>query len=992
MSYKHLVIILLCSLPALLWWFGSGYVVDGTDISFPHNPKLALERSFSAWDNLDNNGNYNNVVQVHISRLSLYAFSAVLQALHVSPADISHAWYFTFILTPGLSFYFFVSQLNQKLKQYKLHSLFSALFYMYNPYYLQLITDQAIVLTYICVPLLLGLFLKAVQERKFFPSLFFIGLVWLFYLPINPNSYAVGILLVVFFITLLSFLVWREGEQEKIWFLKRFLACFLILSILINADVIISYGQFLSSELGSVQTTSRDWLTGISKYTPMSNTARLQGAWDWFESFNGEPYAPYAKWYAITSVKFLTLLLPVIAFLGIARKRDAFTIFFGLLAGAGIVLAAGTHAPTGVIYQWLYDHVPLFWIFRSPWYKFSFWITFAYAFFFGKVANMFLERVSIAPVRLVDVFLWKKKAIFYACVWIIMFLYLLFVSFPLVSGWRFTRSEERFGNLPAQQVKIPDYVYQAANFINDQHTSSSVLLIPQISLNHTNYSWGYGNLQSPLLYLLERNPLLYLPFDSEAPFYSQLAEFRQYFYDGLLAQAQQFANFLSARYLLQQEDFNYTPFRSTEDNSFFNGLLRNNSSFPYLRHFGRWTFYENKNAYPLFYTTKYLAAPESLADLANIVTVNPLAFSTSKQSLENIATIPITSRTIDPLSFIPIGDQLVGTFNTNGTEIGVFQFHDPKVPEVLISDGTTTHLIENYHGRGTVRFNHGEHILQVPVSYSDNLIRNQTFANNLQFWERANLTEEVLAKEQKPFQIPEPGLIRVHAPDGKIGFFEYINNEMLSSRTYMVSFDYQVQQGSAKFVFFEDGAGEIVTSQLTKSSQWASYQKIVRTRPQTQRFSVNFFAGPADDTIFLVKNVQVKLVSLPFYSIQVYPQDAWDKIQQLDKQNTQVLKVESEDKTGAILAVKIDVPTVLVFNESYHDLWKLSGDYPGIIPHFRVNDASNGFLLSQPGTYHLTLLFKPQTTLHIGFVITAMTFFVLLAFYIRSAVKSKRLL
>jgi len=43
---KYILIIFLLSLPPLLWWILPGHVIDGTDIVFPLNPFINLQRSF----------------------------------------------------------------------------------------------------------------------------------------------------------------------------------------------------------------------------------------------------------------------------------------------------------------------------------------------------------------------------------------------------------------------------------------------------------------------------------------------------------------------------------------------------------------------------------------------------------------------------------------------------------------------------------------------------------------------------------------------------------------------------------------------------------------------------------------------------------------------------------------------------------------------------------------------------------------------------------
>lgn len=80
------------------------------------------------------------------------------------------------------------------------------------------------------------------------------------------------------------------------------------------------------------------------------------------------------------------LLIPIIAFwvflFGDPKtKRTAFS--YGLLAIVGAFLAKGTQEPFGGIYQWLFESVPGFWLFRDST-KFYLWIVLAFAYLIPK--------------------------------------------------------------------------------------------------------------------------------------------------------------------------------------------------------------------------------------------------------------------------------------------------------------------------------------------------------------------------------------------------------------------------------------------------------------------------------------------------------------------------------------------------------------------------------------------------------------------------------
>jgi len=71
------------------------------------------------------------------------------------------------------------------------------------------------------------------------------------------------------------------------------------------------------------------------------------------------------------------ILVPIAAFASLLAPQ-VFTRFFAALALVGIFLAKGVNEPAGVVYQWLFGHIPGFVMFRDPT-KFYLLISLAYA-------------------------------------------------------------------------------------------------------------------------------------------------------------------------------------------------------------------------------------------------------------------------------------------------------------------------------------------------------------------------------------------------------------------------------------------------------------------------------------------------------------------------------------------------------------------------------------------------------------------------------------
>ncbi len=989
MNLKHTIVLAVFALPALVWWFAPGYVVDGTDITFPLNPQIALQRSFYAWDNIDNAGSYQTAIQLNLARQPIHLFLSFLQITGLSIGDISKIWYFTLLFLSGVAFYFFIDQLRQWITAYKIHPLFCALFYMYNPYFMQLISDQAIMLTYVSVPLLAGFCLHALRRRKIFPDMLWIGMTWFFYSPVNPNSFASGLLLWMMILIVASYHLWRSANQETIRFAKIFYIVLAATTIVVNARVILPYYQYLSSDLAIIQQTSKDWLSGVSKNTTFPKSAQLIGAWDWFENFNGEAYAPYAAWYQEFFVKLLGVLLPLLVVLAIVIARDKFTWFFAGVAVAGVILSTGTHPPFGFVYQFLYDHVPGFWIFRSPWYKFSFWVVFSYAFFFGKFTTSIIQKLGSKQVRLVDVLVWNKRALTYALVYGGIIWYVILYSWPLFNGWRFTRPEERKGNLPATQVKIPAYVFQTADFINKQQEEGSIIFLPQVELNYSIYFWGYGNLQPPLFYLLNKNQIIYLPFDNQVAITQNLLQFKKYFYHDLQYQAQKFANLTSAKFIILQKDFNYQPFKVNEDKQFFQTRLDSSRIFEKIASFDEWIIYKNPQALPPLYGNRFIVVPDKLPSLANI-TADGLVYAHQNQlPSDTVNAIKTNSQNVDLSQFQLAGDQLIKSFQFDNPQVAVVESIKTSETKLLVNDSPYTISADNKVD--VARLPVGNNTVSIPVRLSENMVKNPNFNSGLDNWELANLSEDISANMKKHFQAA-PGQFTLYSSGKNLGIFQYVKKDD-KTQVYSISFEFNKQDRSAsRVVLYDDIQGELVADVLPSGNIWQSYQKLIKLDPTTKKFSINFFAATGQESTILVRNVRIRKVITPIISLQFYPQSQWDSIQKLASQPAPEITINSQDKTAVDFNVQSDGPIYLVFNQTYHPLWRLSGNYPDYADHFVANGFSNGYYLAKAGNYHLKLEFVGQANLILGWQITIVGSFALLAIYLVQAVKSKHII
>lgn len=632
LKYKEVLIILMLSLPTLLWWLLPCHLVLTTDYDFPLDAIEAFKRTLWAWDSVDNTG-FSGILYYSV-RMTYYGFLAFLSFLGFSSIAIQKILFFFQMFLPGLGMYLFVLELNKERKNNYLAALTSSVFYMYNLYYFVQILDLQLSHTYTITPFLLWLFIKGVRKKQIVIYAIYISWLSVFYICSNMSSFIIGPLLFLFFVGFFIFSAFFNKDKSSVFNgLGLFLlaTCF---SILINLRWILPYVYTLSLRASDIQTQAIPWLKGISRYTSFWNVLRLIGHWPWFyKEEMGE--VAFVKYYLNNPFGIiLTFLPPILAYAPrlIFKIKDKYVSFFTVVSLIGIFLAMGVHFPTGWIYQWLCNYLPGFWIFRSPWYKFSFLVAFGYAFLIGQsivfIYTRYLENK------------YKKIKITPSTYHTFVILLCILISFPFFAGAQNIKPSDRL-NKPSWQVEIPDYPFKMAKWLNSQGGDERLALFPQVMYKgiSTTYDWGYSNVQPFILFLLKDRSVLYqwysdfLPatkllelltksMDHTSPYYSD--------------EGGHILGFLHVKYILQQNDFSYSssglPAFIKEKELF----SKQKGIYP-IGSFGKWDLYRNDCLVPKIYGTSLvyeLEKSEELIDLIKIEREQLFAFFLKEDKID----------------------------------------------------------------------------------------------------------------------------------------------------------------------------------------------------------------------------------------------------------------------------------------------------------------------------------------------------------------------
>jgi hypothetical protein len=227
----------------------------------------------------------------------------------------------------------------------------------------------------------------------------------------------------------------------------------------------------------------------------LANALWLNTGWGW----RFTAYFPYAPDFAGFPLGLVRLLLPLLAFSGLALRSPTgeagwrLTRLRGVIALstlAVIILSTGTRPPGDVLFDPLYYHLPYGWLLREPG-RFLMFAALGYA----LLAAVLVEHWRhIVPTNFWSVRAWPKSlpstvlpaGLALAAVVLVG----LASAFPLWSGAVVPGPRQAF---PSSHVTVPAYWLATANYLNTSGPPGSLLVLPPDNFYQMPYSWYYGN-------------------------------------------------------------------------------------------------------------------------------------------------------------------------------------------------------------------------------------------------------------------------------------------------------------------------------------------------------------------------------------------------------------------------------------------------------------------------------------------------------------------
>jgi len=498
-NWPLLIIILLGLIP--LWWFREGYIYAGGDNTIYINPAATFFNFHFSWlDKIDTGR--PNLIKAIAFPFSFFWF--YLAKLGFALVNSQRLWVVLHFMLPGITMYFLIRYLyDSSSKKGAVAALFGSLLYMFNPLVMMDAFSLGLRPLLIFFPLLLLFLMKGLDQERFslkYPSL--IALISIGYCTANINlSFVLPMYFVLFFYVVFFMVKTKRFKQ----------AIFISFSTIILA-LLVNLWWISDSLLAMVG--SNDIIAVIRSYnflerTSIYETFRLMGSWAFRIDFNGMKNYPYSSNYYQFPVVFTTYFVPFFAFLSLLfNKNRKEKIFFAFLALIGIFLAKGIRFPFGGFYQYLYDNVPGFGVFREPFYKFSIIHLLA----FSVLVGCFVEDFGHYLKEKISAFFIKRFSFV-----VVFFLYAVLTAiifstgFPLLTGKNVQDKNWYKDSRYSLFVKVPDYWEKIHLWFEKNDPLSRVIVFPRTYYGQS-YNWPLGvTVGDPVAEYLIPNPVIRRP-------------------------------------------------------------------------------------------------------------------------------------------------------------------------------------------------------------------------------------------------------------------------------------------------------------------------------------------------------------------------------------------------------------------------------------------------------------------------------------------------
>ena len=500
------------------------------------------------------------------------------------------------MISAGIGIFLLVRELFPRLPSK--YVFLSVIFYWFNPISIVDVWNRFL-LNYIfffaLLPVASYFFIKGLRTGKYFWS-FLLNTVLIFY------SYAFSyIAFSILLWTWLSFIIFYyalfdKSLKSKIFLLKYFILT-LLFFVIVNCWWILPLASLYF--FGGASPTSELFMKQNNLGTLQALSEKIGNLTDVFKLINASFLAPdslgWVKYYyspLLYAIQYF--FVGVILHFIIKFRKDPTVLFLGSLFLSVIFLSKGNNSPFGEIYNFIFRNVLILQVFRNPFEKFGFLLSFSAALLFSPSIYELSKKLQS-----------KMRTLYYLLFFIVVFS----LGFPLYANLAFTNKFPPTNDYSiGYKVEVPGYYKDVDNWLNSQGSNFRYIGFPLREEGIT-YKWekGYAGVELQVA-LFSNSGIIH---KTSVPYFNQIVPEIE---ATLMSDKDftSFANLLNVKYFLLRYDIDYKSRDMTAPGILEKRLAEReqNGEVKKMATFGKVSIWENlKWKDNTFYTTKKTEDP-----------------------------------------------------------------------------------------------------------------------------------------------------------------------------------------------------------------------------------------------------------------------------------------------------------------------------------------------------------------------------------------------
>jgi hypothetical protein len=270
------------------------------------------------------------------------------------------------------------------------------------------------------------------------------------------------------------------------------------------------------------------FLKFVDRRADIVNVLWLNPYWAW----DFDMYFPFHAAYNNAGI-IVSRFIPAALFFSALLNRKIHRRLVLLLVAAALglmLLTTGMEPPFGVIGEFLYRHVPLYWLYREPTTKFPLVLIIVMAPLVGYQLSEIVRYLSSKAV--------VGAVVIRAVAAVGLLLALCLPAYPLITGQ--LEGVRNYDGIIADsnEIKIPQYWWDLSAYLHHSDPSARVLLLPNDDFYQMSYIWGLYAADQDVMSEILANPFVLVTNSSFSTYLTpsqNYVDFQNRFYQSVLS-------------------------------------------------------------------------------------------------------------------------------------------------------------------------------------------------------------------------------------------------------------------------------------------------------------------------------------------------------------------------------------------------------------------------------------------------------------------------